>query len=323
MIGDTDLERHAAGLTPPRVVSRRRARAKTSGSVTRGRRLTPWLLLIPAAALYGLFTVYPIYRQFDYSFYHLMPLPGEAAPFIGWSNYSAIFKTPEIPTAALNTLLYVVITIPVQMALGLFAAAVLTDRLPGSTLWRALVFIPVVTSWVVVSYLFAYMFSPQGGLVDVVLGFFAGHPVHFDWLAYTWTTNTIIWLLGIWKGFGWSFIIFLAALDGVPRDMIEAARIDGAHEARIWRTMIIPAIRSSLVFVLVILVIGAATVFTSVLLINKGGPYDSTTVLYTWAYAEAFSNFQFGYAAAIASLLAVVLFILSVAQIRVLMPKRS
>ena len=100
------------------------------------------------------------------------------------------------------------------MAIGLFAAAMLTDRLPASTLWRGLVFIPVVTSWVVVSFLFAYMFSPQGGLVDTLLGLFAGHAVHFDWLAQTWSANIVIWLVGIWKGVGWSFIIFLAALDG-------------------------------------------------------------------------------------------------------------
>lgn len=319
MIEEADIERHPAIPSSPGAVSRPRTVTKRSDAGARpGRKLTPYLLLIPAAALYGVFTVYPIIRQFDMSFFHWNVLPGETSPFVGWSNFSQIFRTPEIRTAALNTLLYVVITIPVQMALGLFAAAVLTDRLPASTLWRGLVFIPVVTSWVVVSYLFAYMFSPQGGLVDSVLGL-----GHFDWLAYTWTGNAIIWLVGIWKGVGWSFIIFLAALDGVPRDIIEAARVDGAREPRIWRTIIIPSIRSSLVFVLVLLVIGAATVFTSVYLITAGGPYDSTQVLYTYAYKLVFSDFEFGYGAAIASILAVVLFALSWAQIRVLLPRRS
>jgi len=323
MNGGADIERRSA-IPSPSAVSRRRTVTKRSDVGGRPhRRLTPYLLLIPAATLYGVFTVYPIVRQFDISFFHWNVLPGETSPFVGWSNYSQIFRTAEIRTAAFNTLLYVVITIPVQMLLGLFAAAVLTDRLPASTLWRGLVFIPVVTSWVVVSYLFAYMFSPQGGLVDSFMGLFVGHTIHFDWLANTWTGNAIIWIVGIWKGVGWGFIIFLAALDGVPRDIIEAARMDGARELRIWRTIIIPSIRSSLVFVLVLLVIGAATVFVSVYLITAGGPYDSTQVLYTYAYKLVFTDFEFGYGAAIASVLAIVLFALSWAQIRVLMPRQD
>ena len=273
--------------------------------------------------MYLLFTVYPILRQFDVSFFNWQVLPGSPSPFVGWSNYSKIFTDPEIRTAALNTGLYVVITVPAQMALGLLAAAVLTDRLPGSTLWRSLIFIPVVTSWVVVSYVFAYIFSPTGGFADSVLGLFAGHAVHFDWLAQSWSANLVIWLCGIWKGVGWSFIIFLAALDGLPRDVVEAARVDGASEPRLWPSVIIPLIRSSIVFVLVLLVIGAATVFQSVWLITASGglegtPYGSTHVLYTYAYYTAFTNFQFGYAAAIASLLSLVLFGLSIAEIKVL-----
>jgi multiple sugar transport system permease protein len=283
-----------------------------------GRFLTPYLLIVPAAAFYAIFTVYPIFRQFDVSFFNWHVFPGSQSPFVGWSNYSQMLHDPAIRTAVYNTLLYVVITVPVQMALGLFAAAMLTDRLPASTLWRALVFIPVVTSWVVVSFLFAYLFSPSGGFVDTILGLFAGHAVHFDWLAQTWSANIVIWLVGIWKGVGWSFIIFLAALDGTPREVIEAGRVDGASERRIWRSIIIPSIRQSIVFVLVLLVIGAASVFTSVWLITAGGPYGSTHVLYTYAYQQAFTDFAFGYAAAIASLLAVVLFGLSVAEIQVL-----
>jgi multiple sugar transport system permease protein len=321
LIGQAGLERRPAKL-PPGAVSRthRRLNHRSFGARA-GRHLTPYVLLIPAAAMYAIFTVYPIFRQFDVSFFNWQVLPGNVSPFVGWSNYSHIFHDPAIKSAAYNTLLYIGITIPAQMAIGLFAAAMLTDRLPASTLWRGLVFIPVVTSWVVVSYLFAYMFSPEGGLVDGFLGLFAGHAVHFDWLAHTFTANLVIWLCGIWKGVGWSFIIFLAALDGVPRDIIEAGRVDGANEFRIWRTIIIPSIRSSIMFVLVLLVIGAATVFQSVYLITAGGPYGSTNVAYTYAYQLAFTDFEFGYAAAIASFLAVVLFGLSVAEIRVLRPR--
>ena len=126
------LERHPATVLPG-VVSRRRS----TRSYRIRRIATPYLLLAPAIVVYGLFTVYPIFRQFDISFYNWHIFPGVANPFVGWSNYSHIFHDPAIRTAAWNTLLFLVITVPIQMGLGLFAAALLTDRLPRRGFWRA------------------------------------------------------------------------------------------------------------------------------------------------------------------------------------------
>lgn len=297
-------------VTPPGVASQRRYRIS--------RVATPYALLLPAAFLYGLFIVYPILRQFDISFYTWHIFPGVPNPYAGWSNYARIFHDPAIRTAAWNTLLFLLITVPIQMFLGLTAAALLTDRLPGRGLWRALIFLPVVTSWVVVSYVFAYIFAQQGGLANAVLSLFAGHAVHIDWLAQTWTGNAVIWIISIWKGVGWSFIMFLAALDGVPRDLVESGRVDGASEPRIWRHVVIPNIRPTITFVLVLLVIGASQVFTQVYITTGGGPFGSTGVLLTYAYQQAFSFFDFSYAAAIASLMAVFVLGLSILQIRLM-----
>jgi multiple sugar transport system permease protein len=294
----------------PGAVSRQRSRVL--------RQSIPYTLLAPAALLYGVFIVYPIIRQFDISFYHWHIFPGVSNPFVGWSNYEQIFHDPAIRTAAINTLLFLVITVPTQMLFGLVAAALVTDRLPGRGLWRALIFIPVVTSWVVVSYVFAYIFAQQGGLANAVISLFVGHSVHIDWLAQTWTGNAVIWIISIWKGVGWSFIMFLAALDGVPRELVESGRVDGASEPRIWRHVVIPAIRPTITFVTVLLVIGASQVFTQVYITTGGGPFGSTGVLLTYAYQQAFSFFNFSYAAAIASLMAVVVLGLSILQIRVM-----
>ena len=302
----TPLEQRPV-VFPPGAVSRRRYRIT--------RIATPYLLLLPAGFLYAIFIVYPIFRQFDISFYNWHIFPGVHNPFVGWSNYIRIFHDPAIRTAAFNTLLFLVITVPIQMALGLFAAALVTDRLPGRGLWRALIFIPVVTSWVVVSYVFAYIFAAQGGLANAIVSIFVGHTVHIDWLAQTWTGNAVIWMVSIWKGVGWSFIMFLAALDGVPRDLVESGRVDGASEPRIWRHVVFPNIRPTVVFVLVLLVIGASQVFTQVYITTGGGPFGSTGVLLTYAYKQAFSFFAFSYAAAIASLMAVVVLGLSILQI--------
>ena len=312
MSNEVDLERHPA-TTSSGAASRRSAR---------GHRLqrfaTPYLLLVPALVIYGVFTIYPIYRQFDISFYNWHIFPGASNPFMGWSNYTAIFHDPVIRTAAFNSFLFIVITVPIQMAIGLFAAAVLTDHMPGSMFWRACVYIPVVTSWVVVSWVFSYIFASQGGVMNAIVGIFVGHTVSIDWTAQTWTANGVIWILSIWKGVGWSFIIFLAALDGIPRQLVESARIDGANEFRVWRNVVLPSIRGAVTFVTVLLVIGAAQVFTQIFEITKGGPYNSTQSLMTYMYQQAFSNFAFGYAAALASLLAVILFGFSAAEIHIL-----
>ncbi|EQD39475.1 sugar ABC transporter permease, partial [mine drainage metagenome] len=145
-------------------------------------------------------------------------------------------------------------------------------------------FIPVITSWVVVSYVFAYIFAAEGGVANAVVSPFVGHTVHIDWLANTWTANAVIWMVSIWKGVGWSFIMFLAALDGVPRDLVESSRVDGANERRVWRHVVIPNIRPTLMFVSVLLVIGAVQVFTQVYILTAGGPFGSTSVLMTDAY---------------------------------------
>ncbi|MGB8195811.1 MAG: sugar ABC transporter permease [Acidimicrobiales bacterium] len=307
-----NLERHPTTQSPG-AASRRSSRSHRLQ-----RFATPYLLLVPALVIYGVFTIYPIYRQFDISFYNWHIFPGASNPFMGWSNYTAIFHDPVIRTAAFNSFLFIVITVPIQMAIGLFAAAVLTDHMPGSMFWRACIYIPVVTSWVVVSWVFSYIFASQGGVMNAIVGVFVGHTVSIDWTAQTWTANGVIWLLSIWKGVGWSFIIFLAALDGIPRQLVESARIDGANELRVWRNVVLPSIRGAVTFVTVLLVIGAAQVFTQIFEITKGGPYNSTQSLMTYMYQQAFTNFAFGYAAALASLLAVILFGFSAAEIHIL-----
>lgn len=310
----TGLLQRPAANPPGAVAKKRHYRAR--------RLLTPYILLLPAGFLYVVFIVYPIFKQFDISFYNWHIFPGASNPFVGWSNYKQIFHDPTMKTAAINTLLFAVITVPIQMALGLFAAALVTDRMPARGLWRALIFIPVVTSWVVVSYVFAYIFADQGGVANAVLSIFVGHTVHVDWLANTWTGNAVIWIMSIWKGIGWSFIMYLAALDGVPRDLLESSRVDGATERKVWRHVVLPSIRPTTVFVTVLLFIGAAQVFTQVYVTTGGGPFGSTSVILTNAYNDAFSFFYFGYAAAIASLMAVIILALSIWYIR-LMRRRA
>ena len=197
--------------------------------------------------MYAIFTVYPIFRQFDISFFNWHIFPGASNPFVGWSNYTHIFHDPVVRTAAFNSL------------------ALRRDHGPGPDGYRAVRRGDPHRPAARLDALAGAHLHPGRHLVGrrqlhlrlhlqpagrarrtAVSACSPATQCSIDWLAQTWTANGVIWLLGIWKGVGWSFIIFLAALDGVPREHLEAARVDGASEPRVWRHVIIPSIRPSI-----------------------------------------------------------------------------
>jgi multiple sugar transport system permease protein len=276
----------------------------------------PYAFLAPGFVLFAALIIYPTIRAVQMSFYDWRVVAGATSDFIGWQNYTTAFHDPIFWRAFANSGAYMAMTVPPQIVLGLLVAMLLNAKAPGRAIYRLLFYLPVVTSWVVVSLLFQYLFA-NAGLVNYVL-----HGVHAtngatSWLSGRWTAMVAISALGIWKGIGWSMMIFLAALQGVSRDLEEAALVDGAGRWRRFTTVTLHAIWPAAIFVTVMLVIGGFNVFTSVLLMTGGGPADQTQVLLTFMYEQAFKYLDFGYGSAIAVLLTVVVFVLSVIQLRV------
>lgn len=298
----------AALATEPGLLAESRARAV--------RAATPYLFLAPGFCLFGLVILYPIVRAFQISLYDWKILPGAASTFLGTGNYGRALHDPVFWRGLGNSAFYMGVTVPAQIALGLLVAVLLDARMRGRAFFRVLYYLPVITSWVVVSLLFKYMFS-EGGFVNWVLRDGLG-VVHSDvpWLQRRWWALIAISLLGIWKGIGWSMIIFLAALQTVSRDLHEAAAIDGAGAWKRFRHVSLPAIQPTVVFVLVMLVIGGFNVFISVYLITGGGPAGETEVLLTYMYRQAFDFLEFGYGSALAFMLTATVFVLSIAQLR-------
>jgi multiple sugar transport system permease protein len=282
-----------------------------------GWRVTPYLFLAPGFALFALVLLYPIVRAAQISLYDWKILPGAVSDFVGLHNYARALHDPTFWHALGNSAVYMAATVPAQIALGLFVAVLLDAKMPGRALFRVLFYLPVVTSWVVVSLLFRYLFSSDTGLVNWVLG----HGLHVtngdvNWLQQRWTAMVAISLLGIWKGIGWSMVIFLAALQGVPRELHEAAAIDGAGAWSRFRNVSLPSIRATVLFVTVMLVIGGFNVFISVYLMTGGGPAGETEVLLTYMYRQAFDFLDFGYGSALAMMLTLIVLALSLAQLR-------
>jgi multiple sugar transport system permease protein len=261
--------------------------------------------------------IYPMLRAFQMSFYDWNVVAGAVSTFTGFDNYVNAYHDPVFWRALANSAVYMAFTVPPQIVLGLLVAMLLNNKAPGRALFRVLFYLPVVTSWVVVSLLFQYLFA-ESGLVNWMLHdvtHVAGEPV--SWLGGRWTGMVAVSALGVWKGIGWSMMIFLAALQGVPRELQESAQVDGANAAQRFRAVTLPAIRPAAVFVTVMLVIGGFNVFTSVLLMTGGGPADTTQVLLTYMYQQAFKYLDFGYGSSIAGLLTLGVFALSALQLRV------
>jgi multiple sugar transport system permease protein len=266
--------------------------------------------------LFAVTVVYPITQAVQMSLYDWRIIGGATSEFLGLENYARALGDEHFWLSFGNTVFYLVATIPPQIVLGLLVALLLHARSPIQPLLRVLYYLPVVTSWVVVSLLFRFLFADQG-LINWTLGATGLTSGDTSWLADRWTGMLAISALGVWKGIGWSMMIFLAALQGVPQSLMEAATVDGANVWQRFRAVTLPAIRAAMAFVTVMLVIGAFNVFISVYLMTGGGPAGRTDVLLTYMYQLAFGELEFGYGSAIAVILTLVVLALSLIQLRV------
>ena len=269
----------------------------------------PALFVAPGLLLYVLFIVYPMLQALVMSLTDGQIVAGTQTAFVGLANYARLIADDHIWLALTNSAVYMVFTVPPQIALGLGIALLLKDKRPVQPFFRVLYYLPVITSWVVVSLLFKYLFADRG-LINWVLD------LHVSWLSERWTAMVAIGALGVWKGIGWSMMIFLAALQGVPQELVEAAEIDGANPWRRFLDVTLPAIWPTMAFVTIMLVIGGLNVFTSVQNITDGAPGGETDVILTYMFRETFSYLDFGYGSAIAVSLTLLVFALSAIQLR-------
>lgn len=303
-----------AGLTRP--ISQR---LKKNDLQLRLHGFTAYLFLLPGLLLFFLFIILPMAYSFRISLYDWDIINPGNSDYQGVENYTSILNDPVFRRASLNTLTYAIVTVPAQLILGMGVALLLNQKLPGQTLFRTLYYLPVITSWVIVTLLFEFLFNGQAGLINYLLqsGGLIDKPIR--WLADEYLAMIPIHLLGIWKGLGWTAIVMLAGLQSIPKSLYEAASVDGANAFRRFWNITLPMMRSTLVFLLVVLTIGALNVYISGLLMTNGGdPLDRTHFVLTLMYEETFDNFEFGRGAAISYLLTIVVFMISLVQVRLL-----
>lgn len=279
------------------------------------------IFLLPGLALFLVFFLGPMGYSLNISFFRWNVVRPEQSQFVGLQNYFDALGSQIFQRAVLNTLVYTAATVILQMTIALGLALLLNQHFRGRAFFRTAYYLPVISSWVIVSLLFEYLFNGQAGLVNYVLK---------DVMRVV--SNNILWLgddklamvplvtLGVWKGVGWCMVIYLAGLQSIPQELYEAAQVDGAGRWSQLRYITLPMLRSTLTFLLIVLVIGGLNSYVSFqLMTNNGDPVNLTHSVLTWMYKTAFDvSRDFGSGAAISYLLTLFVFLISLIQLRLL-----
>ncbi len=286
------------------------------------RRETAWAyaFLTPAFFFLVVLLLFPIVFAFWISLHDwsLIPRP---TPFIGLENYGTALGDALTIKSIQNTFIYTIGAVPISLAISLLLAIVMNqDGLPFRTLFRTTYFIPVITSWVAVSFVWIWMLEPRYGLVNTFLRLIGITGIR--WLASPQWALPAIMLVAIWKGMGYNMVIFLAGLQTIPRELMEAARIDGANRWQSFRNITFPLLNPTIVFLTVTAVIGSLQVFTPAVIMTTvqgeaGGPINSTRVMVYHIYSMAFRSNRLGYGAALAFILFAIILVITIIQLRV------
>ncbi|MEU4288483.1 sugar ABC transporter permease [Kribbella sp. NPDC026596] len=284
-----------------RTAARRRARGESA---------TGWAFVSPAVLIILGLSVVPVVWSLLLSFQvNDLVSPSE---WVGLANYKALMKDPAFGAAVEHTLIYTVLYVPLSVVAGLSIAIALDRKIAFIGLYRTLVFVPFVVSAAAQGVLFSFVLDPEFGVANSVL-----HKLGLPAQGFFSDPGQALYLLvaiSLWSGTGFCVIVYLAGLQGVSSDLVEAARIDGAGRWGVLRHVTLPALTPVTIFLLLFQTINALQVFDLVFVTTKGGPLGSTTVIVYFIWEKAFKTFTAGYSAAAAYTLAVGLLVIGVAM---------
>lgn len=264
--------------------------------------------LIPTAALYGFFLLYPMVDSVRLSFYEWSGFRTETPTWVGLENYVRLLSgaDPVFWKAFLNSVIWVVLSVLVPMTISLLLALALNRRMFGRNLFRSVFYIPAVFASITVAAMWRWIYNPTLGAVNQVLEAVGLESWTNQWLGDPKIALYSVFVAAIWQGVGFNMVLFLAGLQQVPVELVEAAKLDGARGLQIFRNVTLPALRPTFVVVLILTIINSLKVFDLVVGMTGGGPAQSTQVLALWSYTQSFSNHNFGQGGAVATILLII-----------------
>ncbi len=280
------------------------------------RGLTGWLFAAPILIYFTIFVFGPILASLAMMFFEWNGFgPLNQAKWVGLQNMSELLRDEKFLGSFRNTFLYAVIVVVSGVVFGLLLALVLNGINRFVSLVRATYYLPVMLPITAMSLLWGLMYQQRYGLFNQILGA-AGLP-SIAWLIDPAIALFSICLMVIWKGLGWYMVIFLAGLKAIPEDFYEASKVDGATGWQQFWSITLPLLRPTLLFVLVVTIIGSLQVFSPIFIMTQGGPANATNVVVYWVYITAFQFLRFGYATAMAVFLFLVIMVITAIQLRV------
>lgn len=275
--------------------------------------ITPYLFLAPALILIGIFLIYPLLYTGFLSFQNYNPLNGNMS--FTFDNYKTLFVDEEFRKVLINTVIFIVGTIPVTVVLSLYLAVMLNKNMKFKGILRTIFFLPNVTSFAAAGVVFIWMLDgdAEKGLINHVLGWLGIGPV--NWLQIGTGAMFAVMALTVWKNIGYFMVIYIAGLQDIPTTVYEASQIDGAGTFRTFKDITLPLLKPTTIFVVMIDIIFTLRTFEQIYVMTKGGPALSTKVLVYYIYEQAFGGtFNMGYAAAVSMVLLLLVFILVAVQ---------
>jgi raffinose/stachyose/melibiose transport system permease protein len=284
-------------------------------STSRRARWSMLLWVAPAVLLLVVFVYYPVLENIRLGFFRSSPFTKET--FIGLDNYRTMAGDPVFWSSLFNNVAYAVVSVVFQVVGGLVLAAVLEELVHGPLkgLLRTVYFIPAVLSLTVTGLLFTFIYNPQIGLVNGFLDLVGLGGLKHSWLGESATAIWSIIAMSQWQSVGYVMVLFIVAMQRIPRELYEAAYIDGASRAQAFRRITVPLVREMTLLATIITISGAFLVMNEVWVMTAGGPNNSSHTLASWMYKSAFFNDQMGYAAALAVVIFVITLVASVVQL--------
>ena len=275
------------------------------------RKYTPYLFILPAAAVLIVFFFIPFFQTFYLSFFDYSSSIYNPV-FNGLDNYVKLFKEPVFYKVMFNTFMYLVIAVPFLVTFPLLVVILINQKIRGITLYKIIIYLPVIVSIVVAAIAFKWLYANQG-ILNYLLSLLHLNPI--GWLTDTQWALFSVAIVTVWKGVGYYMMIYLASLMSVPQDLYEACDIDGANFWQKHFTVTIPHIMPTIALVSTISTISAMKVFAEIYVMTKGGPLNSSKTIVYYIYERAFENLDLGYASALAVVLLVVVMIFSLINI--------
>lgn len=272
----------------------------------------PYVLILPTVLIFAAFMIYPIFRSLYLSFFEYT---SGCYKFEGINNYVKLFKDPIFYKAFFNTVVYLIIQVPIMIAAALLIAVVIEQKcIKGKSFFRTCIFLPTVTALVAYALVFKVLLNGDHGLINYVIQLWGGEGI--AWFFEEWPARFAIIISITWRWLGYNMIILLAGIQAIPTELMEAAEIDGAT---FWDKLFhitIPMIKPIILFCMITSTIGTMQLFDEPFILTEGGPNNATITLGQYLYVNGFKYLKFGYASAIGYVMVIIIGLLSIFQLK-------